>query len=73
MIDIQKLSALQKKSSRSFHQQKTLIKKLMAGQQVLCQCCQQPLQLHLPKGSNEAESSTICCPKGCTDILLDFS
>lgn len=78
MIDIQKLSALQKNSSRSFHQQKTLIKKLMAGQQILCESCQQPLKLNLPSsaGSNRVdnnEKSTICCLKGCTDIQLDFS
>lgn len=73
MIDIKQFASLQKNSSRSFHQQKAIIKKLMAGQQVLCQCCQQPLQLHLPNGKNENEASTICCKKGCTDIQLDFS
>ena len=81
-IDLEKFSALQKNSSRSFHQQKKVIKKLMAGQQVLCEHCQHPLKLHLPreKQPNDQsthvkstdDKSTICCAKGCTDIQLDF-
>ena len=83
MIDIKQFSQLQKSSSHSFNQQKLLIKKLMAGQKVLCQQCQQPLRLNLPSkhqpntpssAKNKLDNvSHITCAKGCTDILLDVS
>ncbi len=77
MIDLDKFSALQKASKQSFHQQKTMIKKLILGQEVLCAKCQQVLTLNLPanKGTKtkiENKASSISCPKGCTDIELDF-
>jgi len=75
MIDLDKLSAIQKASKQSFHQQKLLIKKLMSGQQVLCLNCQQVIQLNLPNSadfSHNSKISSISCAKGCTDIQLDF-
>ena len=71
MIDISTLKQLQKNSSRSFHQQKNIIKKLTAGQQVLCEICKQPLKLRLPAKGKDQQASSIFCDKGCTDILLD--
>ena len=84
MIDINKFSQLQKSSSHSFNQHKLLIKKLMAGQQVLCQQCKQPLRLNLPSKHHKPNTlgsakskleniSNITCAKGCTDIQLDVS
>jgi len=74
MIDIKKFAELQKKSKNSFAEQRQLLKKVMAGQTVLCSTCQQPLFLITPEqnGTVNNENSGICCKKGCTNILLDF-
>ena len=74
MIDIKQFAELQKKSKNSFASQRQLLKKVMAGQTVLCTICKQPLFLITPKhnGPASSENSGICCKKGCTDIQLDF-
>jgi len=75
MIDIKQFAALQKQSKNSFANQRQLMKKVMAGQTVLCPTCKQPLCLRTPKQGSaavSAESSGIRCKKGCTDIQLDF-
>lgn len=79
MIDLNKMASLQKASKASFQQQKLMIKKLMMGQKVLCSHCQQALILNLPhthtsidKQPQKEQISSICCAKGCTDIVLDF-
>jgi len=74
MIDIKQFSALQKASKNSFAKQKQMMKKVMAGQTVLCSKCQQPLFLLTPDHCSTASSdiSGIRCKKGCTDIQLDF-
>jgi hypothetical protein len=74
MIDIKQFAALQKASKDSFAKQRQLVKKVMAGQEVHCPTCQQPLYLVTPELSINAssESSGIRCKKGCTDWLLDF-
>lgn len=74
MIDIKQFAALQKKSKSSFANQRQLMKKVMAGQTVLCPACQQPLHIHTPEHGADAstENSGIRCQKGCTDIQLDF-
>lgn len=74
MIDIKQFTELQKNSKNSFAQQKQMVKKVMAGQEVLCSACQQPLYLLTPEHCNTSsnESSGIRCKKGCTDIELDF-
>jgi len=80
MIDIKQFAALQKQSKSSFANQRQLMKKVMAGQTVLCPACQQPLCLRTPKqgdtssnvSAEKSESSGIRCKKGCTDIQLDF-
>ncbi|MGL1955808.1 MAG: hypothetical protein OCD00_00630 [Colwellia sp.] len=69
MIDIKQFSALQKNSKASFFQQKKIVKKVMAGQTVLCTQCNQPLILITPE---QDEKAGIRCAKGCTDIQLDF-
>lgn len=74
MIDIKQFSALQKASKNSFANQKQIVKKVIAGQKVLCPKCQQPLQLFTPENCANAnsQSSGIRCTQGCTDIQLDF-
>lgn len=79
MIDIEKLSALQKASKDSFARQRQMMKKVMAGQTVLCSQCQQPLFLFTPeqstqgkKSSEQAKPPGVRCKKGCTDLQLDF-
>ncbi len=64
----EKISAL---SSKSFHDQKALIKKVLAGREVKCKVCQQLLTYKLPTG--EDTPTGIYCKKGCTDIALDFT
>jgi len=69
MIDIKQFAALQKQSKNSFANQKQLLKRVMAGQTVLCSTCQQPLYLFTPESG---DTSGIRCKNGCTDIQLDF-
>lgn len=75
MIDIKRFSALQKDSKNSFFKQKQMMKKVMAGQIVLCSKCQQPLFLFTPEHCTNLNSQTtgIRCKKGCTDLQLDFA
>ncbi len=75
MIDIKQFAELQKKSKHSFASQRQLMKKVMAGQTVLCATCQQPLYLLTPEqGSvSSSENLGIRCKNGCTDIQLDFA
>lgn len=74
MIDIKQFAELQKNSKNSFASQRQLMKKVMAGQTVLCITCKQPLFLLTPthNGAASNENLGICCKKGCTDIQLDF-
>jgi len=74
MIDIKQFSALEKASKNSFAKQKQIVKKVMAGQKVLCLKCQQPLCLFTPEdcAATNSENAGIRCIKGCTDIHLDF-
>jgi len=70
MINIHQFKDLQKKSSHSFNQQKSLIKKFMLGKIVYCAVCGEKLELKLPENSTTAG---IFCKKGCTDIQLDMN
>ncbi len=77
MIDIKQFAELQKQSKNSFADQRQIMKKVMAGQTVLCSTCKQPLCLLTPEhcsivNNASSESSGIRCNKGCTDIQLDF-
>lgn len=69
MIDLKQFSELEKNSKNSFEKQKQMVKKVMAGQTVLCPKCQQPLFLALPECS---AAPGIRCKKNCTDLQLDF-
>jgi len=70
MIDIKQFASLQKASKDSFAKQKQTVKKVMAGQAVLCPQCQQPLCLYTPE---QEGVPGIRCKKGCTDLQLDFA
>jgi len=74
MIDIKQFATLQKASKNSFAKQRQMMKKVMAGQEVLCPTCQQALYLLTPeqRKTSANENSGIRCKKGCTDIQLDF-
>lgn len=69
-MDLSGFKALQKQSSRSFHDQKALIKRVMAGKLVKCRICEQQIELYLPEKNDRPG---IRCIKGCTDVELDFS
>ena len=74
MIDIKQFSELQKASKNSFNEQKKLVKKVMAGQEVLCPQCKKPISLIIPEDcsvDNNAKSG-VRCKKGCTELQLDF-
>lgn len=75
MIDIQAFSALQKESKNSFIKQKQMMKKVMAGQTILCPTCQEPLYLFTPEHYRALnhEAPGIYCKKGCTELQLDFA
>ena len=68
-IDFKKFASLQQQSKNSFVNQKQLMKKVMAGQTVLCITCKQPLKLYTPESK---KTTGIRCVKGCSDIQLDF-
>jgi hypothetical protein len=70
MINIQQFKELQKNSSRSYHQQKSLIKKVIAGKPVNCEVCGGLLELRL---SDKDALSGIFCPKRCTEIYLEIN
>jgi DNA-directed RNA polymerase subunit RPC12/RpoP len=69
MSEHQPFTALQKLSAASFVQHKRLIKQVLAGKQVNCANCGQPL---LVKTKQASQQIHILCHKGCTDILLDL-
>jgi hypothetical protein len=59
-------SALNKATADSFHQQKALIKKVLAGKAVRCPSCKTSLVLN-----SKSQPWQIECSKGCTDIQLE--
>ncbi len=70
MIDLKNFNQLQKDSTRSFNDQKALIKKVISGREIKCDQCGQTLVLVTPEKSDRPG---IRCKKGCTDIELDFT
>lgn len=70
MIDKNAFVQLQKQSSKSFHDQKALIKKVLAGRVVKCKVCKQPLEWQALSNDNKA-AAKISCQKNCTDIALE--
>jgi len=69
MSENQLFTQLQKTSAESFHQQKRLIKQVLAGHKVLCPGCQQAITV---KRDQQAQQLQLTCVKRCTDILLDL-
>ncbi|MGI2260143.1 hypothetical protein [Shewanella sp. GXUN23E] len=69
-------SQINKLSAKSFNDQKNLIKRIGKGQTVHCADCGQVLQLRVPgKNPRQQEQEAlygIHCPRGCTDIELEF-
>lgn len=61
-------SVVNKETSDSFHKQKAVIKKVLAGKVVTCSHCQQALVLIPTDNDGHAY---INCQKGCTNIELE--
>jgi hypothetical protein len=61
-------SAVNNAATRSFNEQRNLIKRIGKGETVLCASCQQPLTLSV---STEQEPG-VNCQKGCTSITLEL-
>ncbi|QVK24742.1 hypothetical protein KHX94_04360 [Shewanella dokdonensis] len=61
---------LNRRRAASYHEQKQLIKNLLAGRVVLCRHCGQQLQAKLPVVGDDS-AGYIRCHKGCTDIELE--
>ena len=59
-------TALNKQAEKSFYQQKSLIKKVLAGQKVKCPTCTGTLVVKATE-----TGFSLCCPQQCTDIALD--
>ncbi len=61
-------SNINKKSADSFHQQRNQIKKVLRGDTVLCEQCNQPLALI----SSTKDQALIGCQKSCTAIDMEI-
>lgn len=59
-------SALNKSAEKSFHQQRALIKKVLAGNKVNCSQCKTPLNVIKISGGLQ-----LVCKNKCTDIKLE--
>lgn len=68
-IDLSKFKRLSKQSAQSFHQQKKLITKLMRGEAVKCEVCQQNIAI-IP--ASKDQPLKLQCEKKCTDLELDI-
>ncbi|MFQ6370133.1 hypothetical protein [Shewanella sp. YIC-542] len=63
---------INRRSANAFHEQKRLIKQLLAGKTITCRHCGQALQAQLPSAHSDT-TGYIRCAKGCTDIELEAS
>jgi len=61
-------SGINKKFANSFHQQRNQIKKVLRGDTVLCDQCNQPITLI----SSSKEQAFNGCKKGCTAIEMEI-
>lgn len=68
-IDISQFKNFNKSASRSYNEQKSLIKKVLAGKPAVCEQCHQQLNVVL---TDEEQPAVIKCVKGCTDIELSI-
>jgi hypothetical protein len=64
-------SHINKQQSRSFNNQKVILKALSQGKSVYCDSCKQPLQLNLATG--QEKKGSVICQKGCTYIELELA
>ncbi|REL27837.1 hypothetical protein DXX93_15580 [Thalassotalea euphylliae] len=69
-MDLSSLKTLQQNSKRSYNDQKSIIKKVLAGKVITCKACQQPVTF---APAADTRSAKVGCAKGCTDIELDIS
>ncbi|ACJ30275.1 Conserved hypothetical protein [Shewanella piezotolerans WP3] len=65
-------SVINDTTTKSFNEQKNLIKRVFKGNTVLCPVCKQALEMKLPTKDQQETISGIRCKKGCTDIELDM-
>ena len=68
-MDEQQFDRLKKVSAKSFNDQKSLIKKVLAGRDMPCQQCGTSIRVVLPE---DKSTTGLYCAKGCTNIALDF-
>lgn len=68
-MDEQQFSRLKSVSAKSFHDQKALIKKVLAGRAINCQQCGSLIHAVLPEDN---KVTGLFCGNGCTNIALDF-
>ena len=68
---LQQLTTLNKRTSKTYNDQKAMIKKVMQGRIINCQKCKQPLHLDAPTKVNDSRGK-LACKNGCTDIELDM-
>jgi hypothetical protein len=61
-------SAFNKNAANSFNQQRNQIKKVLRGDNVLCEHCKQPLALI----ASDKAHAQIGCIKSCTIINMDL-
>lgn len=65
-------TAKNRSAAKSFHDQRSVIKKVFQGKKVLCETCQQILKLIPPQTGQDTDKLGVCCDKGCTSIELEF-
>lgn len=63
-------SHVNQQTTKSFNEQKNLIKRVFKGKPVNCPTCQQQLTMLLPEDASPSQAAGIYCKKGCTDIEL---
>jgi hypothetical protein len=68
-MDEKQFARLKSVSAKSFNDQKTLIKKVLAGRNIACKQCGTPIRVTLPE---DKKTTGLYCANGCTNIALDF-
>ncbi len=59
---------LNKKFSQSFNSQKRQLKTILAGKEVLCETCNQLIQVTF---DDDSKTAVATCKQGCTRIELE--
>jgi len=68
-MDLSALTLLQRNSKKSYNDQKALIKKVLAGKNVLCVHCKQAINF---QPADDVSQGVVSCKNGCTNIRLDM-